>query len=183
MDRKEAEKFFDEWVWASPKRKSHGVGWPEIYKRDVVSMLVDASQKTKTKDENNGPKIVTICGSSRFVDIMAVCAWILERDEQAIVMSLHLLPGWYSKELIPDHLAEHEGVADQMDELHFRKIDLSGEIFVVNYSDYIGESTTKEIEYAEKTGADIRWFTHDPVGKKVTEIANNFIKTKHCLET
>jgi hypothetical protein len=31
-------------------------------------------------------KTVTICGSSRFIDVMAVCAWLIERDEQAIVM-------------------------------------------------------------------------------------------------
>lgn len=38
------------------------------------------------------PKIVTLCGSSRFVGIMAVCAWLIERDEGAITMGLHLLP-------------------------------------------------------------------------------------------
>ena len=27
------------------------------------------------------PKIVALCGSSWFVDIMAVCAWLIERDE------------------------------------------------------------------------------------------------------
>ena len=78
------------------------------------------------------PKVVVLCGSSRFVDIMAVCAWIIERDEGAISMGLHLLPGWYSMENIPDHLAEHEGVADAMDELHLIKIDLSDEVFVVD---------------------------------------------------
>ncbi len=35
------------------------------------------------------PKIVALCGSSWFVDIMAVCAWLIERDENAIAMSLH----------------------------------------------------------------------------------------------
>jgi hypothetical protein len=38
------------------------------------------------------PKIVVLCGSSKFVDIMAVCAWLIERDEQAMTMGLHLLP-------------------------------------------------------------------------------------------
>jgi hypothetical protein len=64
------------------------------------------------------PKIIVLCGSSRFVDIMAVCAWLIERDEKAIAMGLHLLPGWYSRERIPDHLAEHEGVVADMDALH-----------------------------------------------------------------
>jgi hypothetical protein len=116
------------------------------------------------------PKVITLCGSSRYCDIMAVCAWLLEKHEKAITMDLHLLPPWYCQDNIPDHLAEHEGVADQMDELHLRKIDLSDEIFVVNFNDYIGESTTKEVKYAESKDLPIRWFTHDYIGEKVNKI-------------
>jgi len=101
-------------------------------------------------------KIITLCGSSRFVDVMAVCAWLLEREEKAITMGLHLLPAWYSAEQIPDHLAEHEGVAEEMDELHLRKIGLSNEIFIVNYRDYIGDSTSREVHYAKEHGKKIR---------------------------
>ena len=115
------------------------------------------------------PKIVVLCGSSRFVDIMAVCAWLIERDENAIAMGLHLLPQWYG-ENIPDHLAEHEGVAEAMDELHLRKIDLADEIFVVNFEDYIGDSTHREICYTQKIGKKIRWYSHDQIGKKVNAI-------------
>lgn len=116
------------------------------------------------------PKIVVLCGSSRFCDVMAVCAWFIERDERAITMGLHLLPGWYNEELIPDHLAEHEGVADAMDELHLRKIDLCDEIFIVNFNDYIGNSTKREIEYAQAQNKNIRWYTHDPIGGKVNNL-------------
>lgn len=112
------------------------------------------------------PKVVTLCGSSRFVQQMAVCAWLIERDEKAIAMSLHLLPGWYP-DCPDDHLAEHEGVASAMDDLHLRKIDLSDEIFVVNCRDYIGSSTRNEVEYAKRAGKPIRWYTHDPVGSQV----------------
>ena len=129
------------------------------------------------------PKIVVLCGSSRFVDIMAVCAWLIERDEKAIVMGLHLLPFWYSREPIPDHLAEHEGVAAAMDELHLRKIDLAaergGEIFVVNYDDYIGDSTKREIEYAQSKKVNIRWFTHDPIGEKVKVLIEEYVRAEN----
>lgn len=118
------------------------------------------------------PKIVTLCGSSKFCDIMAVCAWFIERDEQAIAMGLHLLPQWYPD--CPDHhLAEHEGVASAMDELHFRKIDLSDEIFVVNYGDYIGDSTANEIKYARENNKKIRWFSCDSIGGKVMNLISN----------
>lgn len=101
---------------------------------------------------------------------MAVCAWLIERDENAICMGLHLLPWWYSKEHIPDHLAEHEGCAEQMDELHLRKIDLADEVFIVNIYDYIGDSTSREVGYAMKHGKKIRWFIHDPIGVAVNKI-------------
>ena len=103
---------------------------------------------------------------------MAVCAWLIERDEQAIAMGLHLLPQWYPA--CPDnHLAEHEGVAKAMDELHLRKIDLSDEIFVVNYGEYIGDSTTNEIKYARENNKKIRWFSCDSIGKKVMNLIDN----------
>jgi hypothetical protein len=114
----------------------------------------------------SAPKIVVLCGSSRFVDIMAVCAWIIERDEKAIAMALHLLPIWYSADVPDDHLAEHEGVAAAMDELHLRKIDLATEIFVVNRGDYIGISTRREIEHAIALRKPVRWYTSDAVGRE-----------------
>lgn len=127
-------------------------------------------------------KIITLCGSSRFVDIMAIAAWMLEKDEHAITMGLHLLPGWYCKEKTPDHLAEHENCAQDMDELHLKKIDLSDEIFVINYQDYVGDSTKREIAYAESHNKKIRWFTSDDIGRKVDEIINNAIKRKELKD-
>ena len=122
-------------------------------------------------------KVVTMCGSSRFTDIMGVCAWLIERDEKAITMGLHLLPEWYCKSDIPNHLAEHEGVASEMDTLHLRKIDISDEIFVINHRDYIGDSTRREIEYAISTGKVVRWFTHDDIGEKVRAIMDEVVAT------
>jgi hypothetical protein len=99
---------------------------------------------------------------------MAVCGWYLERDEGVIAMGLHLLPWWYPAAPV-DHLAEHEGCAERMDELHLRKIDLADEIFVVDIGGYVGESTSRELEYAESRGLPIRRFTRDPIGEKVFE--------------
>lgn len=106
--------------------------------------------------------LVCLCGSSRFVDIMAVIAWLLERDENKIALSLHLLPRWYPN--APEHhLAEAEGVAEQMDELHLRKIDIADEIFVIDWNGYIGESTSKEIAYAQEQNKPIRYISTEKV--------------------
>jgi len=139
---------------------------------DPECMPTDVGRKPRPERA----KVIVICGSSRFVDLMAVVGWFLERDEGAIAMGLHLLPWWYSEEPIPDHVAEHEGVAGAMDELHLRKIDLADEVFVVNHTSYIGTSTTREIEYARANGKPLRWFTHDPLGEKVLERLQAAIK-------
>lgn len=105
------------------------------------------------------PKIICICGSSRFADIIAVQAWELEKKGN-IVFSLHLLPEWYWKQTNKkgrSHGAEQEGVADILDELHLRKIDMSDEIFVVNKNGYIGERTRIEIDYAKKLNKPIKY--------------------------
>lgn len=115
------------------------------------------------------PPIVVMCGSSCFVDIMAVCAWQIERDECAITMGIHLLPAWYP-DITPHHMAEMEGVAGAMDDLHLRKIDLATEIFVVNCGGYIGESTTREIAYAERRGLPIRYYENDGIGTIVRDM-------------
>ncbi len=102
------------------------------------------------------PPIITMCGSSRFCGEMAVKRWQLERDEGAITLGLHLLPSWYTE--VDGHLAEAEGCAAAMDELHLRKIDLSDEIYVMNVEGYVGDSTRREIEYAKAHGKNVRWF-------------------------
>ena len=113
-------------------------------------------------------RIITLCGSSKYVDIMAVCAWILEKREKAMTFGLHFLPYWYRAP--KDHLAESEGCANEMDELHRKKIEKSNEIFVVNFNNYIGDSTKMEIEYATNLNKNIRYDLTDYIGDIVTNI-------------
>ncbi len=120
------------------------------------------------------PKVVVICGSSKFIDVIATCSWMIERNEGAIVLGLHLLPVWYARG-VPDHITEHEGVAKEMDELHLRKIDLADEVFVVNRFGYIGESTEKAIRYAAGHEKPIRYYRSDPIGKRVEKIIEIFL--------
>ena len=44
-----------------------------------------------------------------------------------------------------------------LDEMHRRKIDMSNEIYVINYGGYIGESTKSEIKYAKSKGKIISY--------------------------
>jgi hypothetical protein len=99
------------------------------------------------------PKIICLCGSSRFVAEMAVLAWTLERDEDVIVLSLHFLPAWYTQQ--EDHQAEFEEVEDKMNALHLKKIDLADEVMIINIGGYIGRDTKREIRYAQKHGKPV----------------------------
>ena len=105
------------------------------------------------------PKIICICGSTRFIEKMAVLSWELEKEGN-IVIGMHLLPiNYLDKNAldITDNVAESQGVKKDIDELHLRKIDLAHEILVVNIDGYIGDSTRSEIEYAEKIGKPVRF--------------------------
>ncbi len=93
------------------------------------------------------PEIVCLCGSSRFADVAAVVAWGLEK-QGIIVLGLRLLPAWYTKSR--GHVAEEEGVAEILDELHLHKIDMADRVFVINLKGYIGERTCVEIQYAQE---------------------------------
>ncbi len=93
------------------------------------------------------PSIVCLCGSTRFMDAFHAAGWQFTLNGE-IVLSVGVCKH-----------AEHHGgealgqeVADALDELHLRKIDLADRVFVLNVGGYIGDSTRKEIEYAKSKG-------------------------------
>jgi len=90
------------------------------------------------------PRIVCLCGSTRFMQEFFDAGWIFTLKGY-IVLSVGVCKH-----------AEHHGgealgqeVADKLDVLHLRKIDLADEVFVLNVGGYIGKSTAKEIAYAK----------------------------------
>lgn len=108
----------------------------------------------KPKDK---PKVITLCGSTRFTAQMLIKQWGLTKQGY-IVLSWCALPTEYF--LDPNkttHLADQEGIRESMDELHKRKIDISDEVLVINVHGYIGESTRSEIEYARSKNIPIKY--------------------------
>jgi len=90
--------------------------------------------------------------------------WFHEAGWQETLDGKIVLSVGVSKHLPPSHGGESLGpeTAAMLDELHLRKIDLADEVFVLNVDGYIGESTRKEIEYAEAHGKPIRYL--EPAG-------------------
>jgi hypothetical protein len=92
------------------------------------------------------PKIICICGSTRFIDEWNY--WRKELTEQAhIVLAIEVVTTQ-----APDVDPQHSDplLKQRLDELHKRKIDLADEVFVLDVDGYIGASTRSEIEYATK---------------------------------
>jgi len=167
MSEEDEKSYFKNWLESQEKR--FHCGHFGLNKIAFSAFLEGIKYITLKSNDIDKPKIVVLCGSSKFVEIMAVAQWLIERDELAITMGLNLLPQWYPN-CPPDHLAEHEGCASLMDELHLRKIDISDEIFVVDWDNYIGDSTSNEIKYAEKKGKRIRYFSSDIIGQQVCKL-------------
>lgn len=102
------------------------------------------------------PKIVCLCGSTRFTEEMLVKQWEFTKKGY-IVLSWCALPDWYFQGEDKYHIGDQEGVKKLVDEVHLRKIDLADEVFVINVDGYIGESTRNEINYSLKTGKPIEY--------------------------
>lgn len=54
-----------------------------------------------------------------------------------------------------DNIVPTEDELLKLEDAHYRKIDLSDGIYVVNMDGYIGTSVKKEIEYAEGHGKEV----------------------------
>ncbi len=104
------------------------------------------------------PKIVCLCGSTRFMDAFHAVGWQLTLDGH-IVLTVGVCKH------AEDHGGEALGqdVADRLDELHFRKIDIADWVLVLNIAGYIGDSTRREIEYAESRHKTVTYIEPDKV--------------------
>ena len=101
-------------------------------------------------------KVVTLCGSTRFKEQYMEVQKRLTLDG-CIVISVGLFG--HSGD---DEVWKH-GTKEMLDDMHLRKIDMADEIFVINVGGYIGESTKREIAYAEKTGKKVNYLENDKI--------------------
>lgn len=104
-------------------------------------------------------RVITLCGSTKFK----------EQFEQAnanltlqgnIVISVAFFEQSDGFELTEEQ-------AELLGKLHLRKIDISDEIFVIDVDGYIGNSTRREIQYAEGKGKAIRYYSNEKIPSSV----------------
>ena len=95
-------------------------------------------------------KIITLCGSLKFQKEMMIVAEKMALDGNCILTPVFPI------------LEEVEKTEEQMTKLkeaHFKRIEISDAILVVNINNYIGKSTNLEIEYAKTLGKEILYYT------------------------
>lgn len=134
-----------------------------IVGRSYESELLAIEDVKRQIDQRKRPKIIVLCGSTKFGEV-----WKREyarlSDEGNIVLTV--------ARLNPDPNLQHDEpeLKARLDILHKRKIDLADEVFVLNVSGYIGQSTSSEIAYATSIGKPIVYLEPDAVSK--AEVTN-----------
>ncbi len=91
-------------------------------------------------------KTYTICGSMRFASQMKEIAWELES-----VHGFNILQCVYNEKNSPIN----EKTLETLAKLHYKKIDLSDGIYIVDLDGYIGSAVKLEIEYANNHGKEV----------------------------
>lgn len=117
-----------------------------IVQNKVVSLL----HLKQIRNMINGFKVITLCGSTRFKEELLEAQKRLTLEGN-IVISVGLFGH------SGDDVVWTEGVKDMLDRQHLAKIDLADEIYVINVGGYIGDSTRREIAYADYRGKSITY--------------------------
>jgi glucose-6-phosphate-specific signal transduction histidine kinase len=94
-------------------------------------------------------KIITLCGSLKFKKEMMEIAEKMALDGNCVLTPVYPVLENYKRT---------DRQLELLKEAHFKKIELSDSILVVNINNYIGNSTNLEIEYAKKLGKEIIYY-------------------------
>lgn len=98
----------------------------------------------------NGFKVITLCGSTKFKD-----EFLKQQKRLTLEGNIVISVGLFG------HSGDGEvwtgNTKEMLDKIHLAKIDMSDGIFVINKDGYIGESTKREIAYAIGIGKDVKY--------------------------
>ena len=109
------------------------------------------------------PVIVCLCGSTRFWREFQR-AGLSETLAGRIVLSIGAASGTDDGHFGNLPRAEYERIKAMLDELHLRKVELSDEVLILNVGGYMGESTRRELDHAQRLGKPVRFLEPPPVG-------------------
>ena len=93
--------------------------------------------------------IVVLIGSTRFQETFLEEAWKFTKEGYVV-----LLPNFRPANMMAKGF---DIDTDILEDIGYNKIDIANLVYVVNEGGYIGESTSKEIEYAESIHKPIKY--------------------------
>ena len=96
-------------------------------------------------------KVITLCGSLRFKNEMMAVAEKMALEGYCVLTPVYP---------VSENIERTEEQLIKLKDAHFKRIELSDAILVVNINNYIGESTNLEIDYAKKLGKEIVYYTN-----------------------
>ena len=90
-------------------------------------------------------KVVTLCGSMRF-----------SKQMQEIALELEVKQGYCVLTPVGEKTVQpSKKEIEKLTKAHFKKIDMSDAVYVVNIGGYIGESVSREVCYAKEHNKEI----------------------------
>jgi hypothetical protein len=117
--------------------------------------LAGAALADASATQQERPTIVCLCGSTRFKDAFEEVA-----RQETVAGRIVLTVNEFGNDGHPEKAHLRLIAPDEkarLDELHLRKIDLADEVLILNVDGYIGESTSRELAYAQRLGKRIRF--------------------------
>jgi hypothetical protein len=97
-------------------------------------------------------KIVCLCGSTRFKE-----AFEKANMDETLAGNIVLSVGCFGHQDPSLGIADGTQVKEDLDRLHFDKIELADEVLVLNVDGYIGKSTANEVRFAVRTNKPVRF--------------------------
>ena len=95
-------------------------------------------------------KVITLCGSLKFQKEMMKVAEEMSLEGYCILTPVYP---------VLENINRTEEQLLRVKKAHFKRIELSDTILVLNVDNYIGNSTSLEIDYAKKLGKEIIYYT------------------------
>lgn len=125
--------------------------------RGAVSTTLDAVT-VKEVDQPTDAPVITLCGSTRFKD-----EFMAANQRLTLAGNVVISVGFFGHADFPecDWTTDAYDLRHTLDALHFQKIRMADEIYVVDPGGYVGDSTRREIAYAESLGKRVQYLSRE----------------------
>jgi hypothetical protein len=125
----------------------------------IMNLMKDVQAPRLAEGE---ARIITLCGSTRFETEFSEVNQRLT-TEGCVVISL----GMFRLPDLPDYdwTADSSDLKGRLGDVHFQKIRMADEVYVVDPGGYVGESTRREIAYAESLGKPVRYLSRERLAR------------------